>query len=150
MAEPTDIEERLDRVESRFAIADLVHTYARHVRYDEPEELGGLFTEDGVFEVRDGHPDRPEFALRNCYDGREAIHAHFAGNKGKPHPIPLIRNLIIELDGDTARSTCVMDGRIYGSDIYNQGEYRDEYRRIDGRWYFSHRIYTIFRGLDPA
>jgi len=150
MSDHEDLAVRLDRMEARTAIADLVHTYARHVRYDEPEALGGLFIESGVFEVRDGHPDRPEFTLRSRYDGREAIHAHFSKNKGKPHPIPLIRNLIVELDGDTAHSTCVMDGQVYGTDIYNMGEYRDDFQRIGGCWYFSQRIYTIFRGLNPA
>lgn len=150
MAASRSIEQRLDEVESRSAIADLVHTYALHIRYGQPDQIGGLFTEDGVFEVRDGHPDQPEFTVRSRYGSRDEIHSHMSRNKGKPHPIPLIRNLIVHLDGDLAHSTCVMDGRVYGTDICNQGEYRDDYRRIDGRWYFSQRIYTIFRGLNPA
>ena len=42
-----------------------------------------------------------------------------------------------------------MDGRVYGTDIYNQGEYRDRFRRVDGRWLFSERILTL-DGYDEA
>ena len=55
---------RLDKVESRLAIAELVHTYARCIRYDRPDEVGALFTEDGSFELRDGEPDKAEFTAR--------------------------------------------------------------------------------------
>ena len=51
-------EQRLDEAESRVAIAELVHRYARFIRHDEPEGVSTLFTHDGTFEVRDGHPDR--------------------------------------------------------------------------------------------
>ena len=52
---------RLDVVESRREIADLVHAYARFIRYDQPDMVGTLFTEDGTFEIREGHPDRPDW-----------------------------------------------------------------------------------------
>lgn len=146
----TDLAERIDRVESRFAIADLIHTYARHIRRDEPENVGALFVPDGTFEVRDGHPDRPEFTVRSRYANAREVHDHLAPNKGKPHPVPLIRNLIIEVEGDTATANCVMDARIYGTAHAIQGEYRDTCQRVDGRWYFRSRIYTIYAGASSS
>lgn len=136
--------ERLDRVESRFAIADLIHTYARCIRYDRPDEVGVLFTDDGVFELREGHPDKAEFTLKYRHVGRASVHAQMSHNKGSAHPVPLIHNLIVELDGDSATATCVMNGAIYGTAHALMGEYRDTFRREQGKWLFAERIFTMF------
>lgn len=138
--------ERIDRVESRTAIADLVHAYARHIRYDEPDKVAALFTPDGWFEIRDGHPDRPDYTVRERLGSPAQIDAHLAPNKGKPHPVPLIHNLTVTVDGDTGTANSVMEAQIYGSAHKVIGEYHDTFRRVDGRWYFASRIYTIFRG----
>lgn len=148
MAEARTLEQRFDETESRAAIAELVHRYARFIRHDEPEGVSTLFTPDGTFEVRDGHPDRPEHTVRSHYASRAEIHAHMAPNKGKPHPVPLIHNLIVELAGDEATGNCVMDAQIYGGNHKICGEYRDRFRREDGRWLFASRIYTIFSGAS--
>lgn len=140
------LEERIDRAESRTAIADLVHAYARHIRYDEPDQVAALFTPDGWFEIRDGHPDRPDYTVRERLGSPAQIDAHLAPNKGKPHPIPLIHNLTVTVDGDTGTANSVMEAQIYGSAHKVIGEYRDTFRRIDGRWYFASRTYTIFKG----
>lgn len=140
----TDLAERIDRLESRFAVADLIHAYARFIRRDEPDNVAALFLPDGTFEIRDGHPDRPEHSVRSIYKSSQEVHDHLAPNKGKPHPVPLIRNLIIEVEGDTASANSVMDATIYGTAHAIQGEYRDTCQRVDGRWYFKSRIYTIY------
>jgi hypothetical protein len=143
-----DLAERIDRVEARLAVADLIHTYARHIRADEPDKVSALFLPDGTFEVRDGHPDRAEHRVRSVYNGRQEVHDHLAPNKGQPHPVPLIRNLIVEVEGDTARANSVMDATIYGTAHAIQGEYRDTCQRVDGKWYFKSRQYTIFAGAS--
>jgi SnoaL-like domain len=140
--------ERLDVIEARFACTDLVHAYARHIRSDQPDQVAALFVPEGTFEVRDGHPDRPEYTVRIHNASRDEVHAHLASTKGKPHPVPMIHNLSIAVDGDTASGNCVMSARIYGADIKVTGEYHDSFRREDGRWYFASRIYTIFTGFS--
>lgn len=140
------LEQRLDVMESRLACMDLVHTYARLIRSDQPEGIAALFTEDGTFEGRNGHPDKPEFTQIFRDEGRAAVDAHMLPMKGKPHPIPLIHNLSIEIDGDTARGNCVMEAQIYGTEIKVKGEYHDSFRRVDGKWLFASRVYTVFRG----
>src|SRR5258706_7768592 len=75
------LEQRLDAIESRAAIADLVHGYARLVRRDEGAKAGDLFTADGTFEVRDGHPDKAEFTVRSRAEGRAQIAAHIGQAK---------------------------------------------------------------------
>ena len=82
--------ERLDRIESRLDIAELIHTYARCIRYDQPDRVGALFTEDGIFELRQGHPDKAEFTVSFRHEGRAAVHAQMSHNKGTAHPVPLI------------------------------------------------------------
>lgn len=141
----TELAERIDRVESRLAVADLINSYARFIRRDEPESVSQLFLPDGTFEVRDGHPDKPDFTVRSFNASAKEVHGHLAPNKGKPHPVPLIRNLIVEVDGDTAMANSVMDARIYGTTHGIMGEYRDVCRRVDGKWYFQSRIFTIYK-----
>lgn len=140
------LEARLDAIESRFACMDLVHTYARLIRSDQPEGISALFAEDGVFEGRNGEPDRPEYTVMFHDEGRAGIHAHMMPMKGNLHPLPLIHNLSIEVDGDTAKGNCVMEAQIYKGEHKVIGEYHDSFRRIDGKWYFAARIYTVFRG----
>ena len=140
------LEKRIDIVESRLACTDLVHTYARLIRSDQPEGIAALFTEDGTFEGRNGHPDNPEFTVMFSDKGRAAVDAHMKPMKGHPHPVPLIHNLTIEVDGDSARGNCVMEAQIYGTQTKVKGEYHDSFRRVDGKWLFASRVYTIFRG----
>ncbi len=147
---PRSLEVRLDEIEARTAIAELIHAYARFVRRDEPGSVATLFTDDGTFEVRDGHPDRVEFTVRSHYASPAEIHAHMAPNKGKPHPVPLIHNLIVAVAGETATGNCVMEAQIYGSSHKVIGEYHDSFRRVDGQWLFAARIYTIFSGASQV
>ena len=137
--------ERLDRIEARLDIAELIHTYARCIRTDRPEEVGALFTEGGCFELRSGDPDSDQFERKYRHEGRAAIHASMSQNKGSAHPVPLIHNIVAEVSGDTATSTCVMQATIYGTSHAFMGEYHDSFRRVDGTWLFSERVFTMFR-----
>ncbi len=142
------LEKRLDAIELRFACMDLVHTYARLIRSDRSAEVAALFAEDSIFEGRNGHPDSPEYDVMFHDDGRAGVDAHMRGMKGRPHPVPLIHNLSIEVDGDTAKGNCVMEAQMYVADTRIIGEYHDTFRRVDGKWYFASRIYTVFRGAS--
>ena len=91
-----------------------------------------------------GHPDKAEFTVKYRLEGRESVHAQMAHNKGNAHPVPLIHNLIVEVDGDNAAATCVMEGKVYGTSHGVIGEYCDSFRRVDGNWLFAARIFTMF------
>ena len=139
----SDIQDILDRQ----AIADLVHTYAKHVRDGTAAQCGGLFTGDGIFEVRERNPhdpasDRELFRI----EGDVAMWRFFRENVNGPARIcPLIHNIIIALNGDTARASCMMEGRTVppGDDFL--GEYDDALRRTPGGWRFARRTYTFLR-----
>lgn len=142
------LEQRLDIIEARLACTDLVHSYARLIRSDRPDEVAALFTDDGSFEGRNGHPDSAEYTVMFHNQSRAEVHAYMAANKGKPHPVPLIHNLSIEVSGETAQGNAVMEAQIYGHDTSIIGEYNDSFRRVNGKWYFASRVYTVFRGAS--
>lgn len=135
---------RLDAIEAKMAIADLVHSYARSIRHNKVEDIEGLFAPDSFFEVRGGHPSKPEFEVQNRYDGARAIGEFMEQGKGQAHPVPLIHNLLIELDGERASGSCAMEGQVYGTEHKMMGEYRDAFVRIDGRWLFASRTFTMY------
>jgi hypothetical protein len=137
-------EERLARIEAHIAIADLVHGYARAVRREDYESIPALFAPSGTFEVRSGAPDRAEYTARQRFETPEALAAFLLEGKGRSHPVPLIHNLMIEVIGDTARANAMMVASITGTNKQVTGEYHDSFVRLDGRWLFDARIYTIF------
>ncbi len=150
MTQERSLEARLDAIEARTAIAELTHTYARFIRSDQTDMVATLFTADGSFELREGHPDKPEFTVKYRLEGRESIHTQMAHNKGSAHPVPLVHNLIVAIDGDTAVGNCVMEAQIYGSAHKVIGEYHDSFRRVDGKWRFAARIYTMYSAASQV
>jgi SnoaL-like domain len=148
--EPHPHSARLDAIEARFAIADLVHLYARAIRRDLPEDAAALFTEDGWFEIRDGHPSRFGHTVRARLEGRQGVLDYLLPNKGKPHPVPLIHNLLIEITGESATASSLMEAQVLGSGHEVLGEYQDRFRREDGQWRFASRTYTIFSAAITA
>jgi hypothetical protein len=130
----------------RAAIADCIHHYARAMRHGRAEDSVALFTQDGCFEIRDGMPGAADFTVRTRLDGRAAIAAYLIRPDGSaPKVCPLIHNILIELDGDVASASCVMETQVLGTDHRIIGEYADSFLREAGVWKFSERIYTIFK-----
>lgn len=140
----TGIAEQPEALAAKQAIAELLFRYCQVVRYDCPEEAASLYTDDGVFEVRRGSCDKAGHSVDTRLEGRENLRAYMRTLKGKPHPVPLIHNLMIEVDGDLAQGTCVMEARVSTGEAMFWGEYRDRYARLDGRWHFAERVFTIF------
>lgn len=138
----------LERLEAQAAIADLVHGYALFIRRDRPEEVESLFVPGGIFEVREGAPDRDDAVTRAVFESPQALVTFLVTTKGQPHPVPMIHNLMIDVDGDQAQASSLMVGPILGTGKQITGEYADSFVRKDGQWRFASRIYTIFR--DPA
>ncbi len=144
---PPDLSARVRTLEARGAVADLVHLYALHIRRQQPEACAALFTEDGEFEIRDTDPaGEPGFTTRAHSVGREAVAAYVMGStRSGFHVFPMIRNLLVEIDGTTAMATSLMSSRTWpaGAEVF--GEYQDSFREEDGVWRFSKRIFTIYR-----
>lgn len=145
MTAETALAQRIARLEDRAAITDLVHLYAYAMRHARPEDAIPLFTEDGIFEIREGLPGKTDFKLRTRLEGRTHIDVYLAHREGgAPAVCPLIHNLLIEIDGDSARASSVMETQVLGTDQSIIGEYADAFRREGGKWRFASRTYTIF------
>lgn len=131
----------------RAAIADLVHRYAFNIRRQRGRENIALFTDDAEFIVRNATPtDLDAAQTRTHVVGREAIADYIARSAGSGILVcPIIHNLLIEIDGACAESSCLMTTRSWPAGHELIGEYHDSFRRDGDSWRFSKRVYTIFQ-----
>src|ERR1700740_680011 len=134
-----DIDERVRRLEAREAITDLVHRYALNIRRGRPQDCADLFTEDASFAICDAEsPDATEITERAHPKGRAAVMDYVQKSSSSGfRVVPMIRNLLVEIEGGTATSTSLMSSRTWpaGAEVF--GEYQDSFREEDGRWLFS-------------
>lgn len=145
-SEEPNVAASLELLAAKAEIADLVHTYALHIRARRPERCGELFTDDGCFEVIEADPLDPG-ADRRMFraEGREAVIASVGRSAATARVFPAIHNLIVEVDGDAARATSLMLATVFPGGGETIGEYADEFRRESGHWRFSARTYTLYR-----
>jgi uncharacterized protein (TIGR02246 family) len=133
-------------LEDRFAIRELLETYADAVTQRDAEAWGSTWAEDGEWSM----PDYPEFGTTT---GREAIVAMWVeAMKGYPGIMFVSWPGKIVIDGDTAKV------RSYTAEVYDQGdttvrdrgEYDDTLVKIDGRWFFRSRSFrNIHKQIAP-
>lgn len=137
--------------EDRAAIADLVHRYALHIRRGEPSQAAALFAADGAFEVREANPfDPASLAVRSRVEGRVHVETYIGSSTAGVRMVPMIHNLMVEVEGDRAGASSLMVGRVWPTANEIVGEYADSFRREGGRWLFAERIYTIWIKPDAA
>lgn len=135
------LERRLDRAESIEAIRSLRARYHALINEDQGRRLYELFAPDGVV----AYNGRPEAR------GREAIREFFAN-----FPVQFARQFIhqhvVEVDGDTGRGNCWLDGRPVrdGKSFYVVGRFDDEYVRVDGEWMFARVVLTVHYMIEAA
>lgn len=143
---PADLAARIDWLESRAQIEDLVHRYTECVRDRREGEVAGLMAADAWVELHHGDALDPDSTtLHERFAGKEAILGSFQQVAGNDAVVwPMIHNLRIEIEGDTARSRCVMASSVRPHGFQYVGEYHDTFRREHGRWLFASRI---FRGV---
>ncbi len=142
--------EGLESLVSKNEITELVHRYAFNIRQRKHGLCAEMFTEDSSFEVREAHPLRPEtLVTRSRAEGRDAVIASIGVSGGTSRVFPAIHNLLIDLDGDSARITALMLATVYPGGGEMVGEYDDTLRREQGKWLFKSRCYTIYRETWP-
>ncbi len=132
------------------AIADLVHGYALAIRRGEAIRCPAMFTQDGSFEVRQADPrDSASVQRLSLAEGRDAVGRHLAASTSQVRMLPMIHNLIVDIDGDRATASSLMAGQSIPPGYEVIGEYADSFRLEEGQWLFSSRIYTMYR-VAPA
>lgn len=137
-------EQRLEALEAKAQIADLVHGYALAIRREAYEEIAGFFAPGGTFEVHTGKPNEEQTTLRQLYASAGDLVAFLLAGRGRPGPVPVVHNLVVTLDGDTAQANAVMVARILGTGAEILGEYFDTCVKVDGRWLFAARKYVVW------
>jgi 3-phenylpropionate/cinnamic acid dioxygenase small subunit len=135
------VEERLQTLEDRTALADLVHDYARLVDECEPEQVAALFTDD----VRIDYGP----ALGGPQQGREAVDRFFQGLYSFERTSHHVSNHQISfLGADRARGVVyVLAWHQFREDrppkvpktSWVMGRYEDEYVRTKDGWRFAAR-----------
>ena len=126
------LEQRVRRLEDRFAIGDLVVQYATLLDDAQWERLGELFTEDGVF----GSPHSTTTGRAAVVENFRVKHAPFTWTWHDPH------GHAVEFDDDDhARGTVIGYAELGNAEttICTSIRYLDDYRREDGRWRFARR-----------
>src|SRR5579871_2596658 len=138
-----DLAKAVAVLEARAAVSELVHRYAFNIRRGILDGFEALFTEDGEFHIRGADPTGETPPIdRGAHIGRAAIVAYMGTPGRAPFKvIPMIRNLMIEVDGNTATSTCLMSSRTWPQGGEVIGEYEDSYR-LEDRWRFTKRVFT--------
>ena len=131
---------RVDRLEAQRAIMGLATSYARTCDEHDMPGLIGLFTEDACF-------DSPSNVM--VANGRGAIEAMFIGLFRIRGPaFHWTHDVLVEFDEQNADRA---SGRVYShaettpNNIVSLAamKYDDEYRREQGRWYFSKRTISF-------
>ncbi len=136
MSDTASLERRLDRVESRFAIQELVTAYCEACDEHDIPRLGALFTEDAVF-------DSPSGVLRSV--GRDAIAEMFVGAFRVRGPgYHWTHDLTVAFDDDNpdrAHGLVASHAETHVNGVASLAamKYDDEYRRVAGQWLFARR-----------
>ena len=118
------------------AIREVLAEYCFRLDDGRYEDMAALFTEDGTWETAFGKAT-----------GRAAI-ADFArglrerGSQPRPRGVHLTTNIVIALDGDSARvrsNWTVVTISVEGPKIGSGGGYADEMVKQNDEWLFRHR-----------
>ena len=136
MTDMKSLEARIRRLEDRAEIIELTARYCRYVTEASKEKIVALYVPDGVFDRTNsnGTVARGHAELLKTY-----------GNSGPNAFLPVIHNHIVELDGDEAAGTCVVESPVRaGKPNGFVSRYEDKYRRVDGKWLFAERkVFTV-------
>lgn len=135
------LEQRVRRLEDRFAINDLVVQYATLLDDAQWDALGELFTTDGVF----ASPNSTTTGRAAVIENFKVKHAPFPATWHDPHGIA------VEFDDDDhARGTVIGYAELASPDasVVTSIRYQDDYRREDGRWRFAKRHVLSLYGMS--
>jgi len=122
-------------LEEKDAIREVLATYCFHLDAGNSEAMAALFTEDGTWHTDFGKGT-----------GRAGIAEHArslrSGDAPRPRGVHLATNIVITLDGDTARvrsNWIVAQNTDAGPKVSSAGGYADDMVKQNGEWMFRYR-----------
>ncbi|MCY4565348.1 MAG: nuclear transport factor 2 family protein [Gammaproteobacteria bacterium] len=136
MSDSSALERRIDRLESRIAITELVSAYCEACDEHDIPRLAALFAEDAVY----GSPSGVLVSTGRAEIAEMFVRAFQVRGPG----FHWTHDLVINFDEESAdRATGVVAS--HAETFVNRVpslaamKYDDEYRRVDGRWLFARR-----------
>ncbi|MES2976895.1 MAG: nuclear transport factor 2 family protein [Pseudomonadota bacterium] len=141
MSDKHELLRRIEQLEARHHIAELVSSYARACDEHDVATLANIFTEDGVIES-------PSKLLEAR--GREGIRATFTARyKNRGPSYHWTHDHVVRFDADDPnRATGLVLGHAEtspnGESSLAAMRYEDTYQRVDGRWLFARRVLKFF------
>ncbi|MFD3563132.1 nuclear transport factor 2 family protein [Streptomyces sp. NPDC058686] len=136
----TTLEARLDKIESRIEIEELVSKYAQSFDRNDRDMLRGLWFEDSVLNLG------PNFG--EPFKGLDGIMAAAETLWAKtPKMHHWMANSIVVIDGDTARAETALDCFVIDSDdgpTQVGGLYTDHLERRQGVWKIQLREFDLY------
>lgn len=138
------LEARIQRIEDRQALRDLVGRYALAADDMDLQTMSSLFTKTARFGTVDGS---------NLQVGRDAIIEYFRSRFRGPRFHTMNEHLVEWDEGDANRASGVVTAHSEawsGQELYVAAiRYHDRYSRLEGGWLFEERILG-FLYLVPA
>jgi len=136
---PESLEARIQRIDDRMAIEQLLMEYGRAVDNRDFAAFAALFTDDGEWKGAQGSYRGP----KQIQESMEKIFTAAAADIPKGKNFHLLTNVIIDLHGDhaTASSKFIfykMDGAKPQAEV--AGRYEDKLARVAGAWKFQQRL----------
>lgn len=132
-------EARLQRLEDREAIRQLLIEYGQDLDKEDIESYSNLFASDGVWEGGIGSARGPG----EIRDMLEKVFARIPPGK-YGNSFHIMSSMVIEVDGDTATSwsrwTWFVEGENGKPVPQRAGHYEDILVKEEGRWKFKHRL----------
>lgn len=127
----------LQELSDRAELKELVDKFSNYADIKENDKQVALFTEDAVIEIELG--GKIVFTLH----GRDEIEKTFS-NSMEDNKVVFHMNgqQTVEIDSDKATGIAYSYVTIGKDEQHLQHEgvrYHDEYQKIDGKWYISHR-----------
>jgi len=136
---PPSLEARIQRIDDRMAIEQLLMEYGRALDNRDFAAFAALFTEDGEWMGAQGSYHGP----KEIQESMEKMFTAAAADIPKGKNFHLLTNVIIELQGDraTASSKFIfykMNGAKPEAAV--AGRYEDRLVRVGGAWKFQQRL----------
>ena len=134
------------------AINTLLMTYAEHVDAGRFEDVAAMF-EHSTYRIEHG-----DGAHVSSYEGSAPVQAFCEQTRlypdGTPRTKHVITNVVIDVDGDRARSRCYatvfQQTDVLPLQPIASGRYVDQFERVDGTWRFADRLITGFLHGDRS
>jgi ketosteroid isomerase-like protein len=128
------LEERIQAIEDREAIRELIAKYCRGVDGRDEELFMSIWRDDAQYRIGGQFGDHTGLA-----EIKRILHGLWAAFTEMHH---WATNVVIELDGDTARAWCNAD--VTGTDTKGRAlmfaaSYSDQLTKVDGTWKFTVR-----------